>query len=230
MIDLPENHRLALRQLTRALDSIVPLDVLVLGGGTVLAARWRHRVSTDLDLFIEQRTFAAKIYRQAHLLWPRASELFDAVDLGREHFGARWRGIDITLSTAWCSALLDVQERSDESLEGIALETNAAILVRKMQGRMWGHGMFTERDVYDLAVAARHDPAALRAALSALTDEERTSIARELRLSKQWDQPEKQLLSPTHPDIANNLRAAAVEILALTGDAGATPRRDGDRP
>lgn len=230
MIDLPENHRLALRQFARALDGIVPLDALVLGGGTVLAGRWRHRVSTDLDLFVEQRTFAARIYRQAHLLWPRASELFDGVDLGREHFGARWRGIDITLSTAWCSALLDVQERSDETLAGIALETNAAILVRKMQGRMYGVGMFTERGVYDLAVSAKHDPAALRAALSALTNEERTYIARELRLSKQWDQPDKQLLSPTHRDIADNLRTAAVEVLARELDAEGkdTPRCAGE--
>ena len=219
MIDLPEHHLSALHRLTQALDRIVSLDALVLGGGTVLAARWQHRVSTDLDLFVEQRTFAA------HLLWPRASELFDVVDLGREHFGARRHGIDVTLSTAWCSALLDVQERSDEALAGIALETNEAILVRKMQARMCGLGMFTERDVYDLAAAAQHDPTALRTALSALTADERSYIARELRLSKQWDQPEKRLLSPTHGDIADNLRAAAVEVLALAmaEEAGTAP-------
>lgn len=228
MTDLQEHHLSALQRLTRLFDRIVPLDALVLGGGTVLAARWQHRVSTDLDLFIEQRAFAARIYRQAHLLWPRASELFDGVDLGREHFGARWHGIDITLSTAWCSALLDVTERSEETFAGIALETNEAVLVRKMQARMCGLGMFTERDVYDLVAAAQHDPAALRAALSALTADERTYIARELRLSKQWDQPEKKLLSPTHPDIANNLRDAAVELLApeLGAGTGAATRRD----
>ena len=117
-------------------------------------------------------------------------------------------------------------------LAGIALETNAAILVRKTQGCMYGVGMFTERDAYDLAVAAEHDPAALRAALSALTDDERTYIARELSMSKQWDQPEKQLLAPAHRDIASNLRAAAVEVPAHTMDAEAraAPRQDGDVP
>ncbi len=229
MVEFSEQHVAALHRLTRALDGIMPLDSLVLGGGTVLAARWQHRVSTDLDLFTEQRAFAAHIYRQAHSFWPRASELFDVVDLGREHFGARWRGIDITVSTAWCSALLDVRERSDEALAGVPLETNEAILVRKMQGRMYGLGMFTERDVYDLASAAQHDPAALNAALSALTEEERTYIGRELRLSKQWDQPQKRLLSPAHPTVAGNLRVAAVEIVAptLATGTGTAPDTEG---
>lgn len=208
----------ALERLVRALDGLAPLDALVLGGGTVLAARWGHRRSTDLDLFMDQRTFATAIYRQADRLWPRATELFDVADLGREHFGARTGGVDITISTAWCNALLDVRERSDEALAGISLETSEAILVRKLQGRMYGFGTFTERDVYDLAAAARHDPDALRAAVSALTVEERTTVTRELRLSKQWDQPEKPLLAPAHSDLAGNLRSAAADVLLRLDD------------
>lgn len=33
----------------------------VLGGGTVLAARWRHRVSTDIDLFTDIRNYRENI-------------------------------------------------------------------------------------------------------------------------------------------------------------------------
>ena len=217
MVELPEPMHTALERLAQALDGLVPLNALVLGGGTVLAARWQHRRSTDLDLFMDQRTFAMSVHRQAHRLWPRVTRLFDVADLGRDHFGARSGNIDVTVSTAWCGALADVPERSEEVIAGIPLETSAAILVRKLQGRMHGFATFTERDVYDLAAAARHDPDALGLAIRALTADERATIARELRLSKQWDQPEKQLLEPAHRDIADDLRGAAEAVLVRFG-------------
>ena len=37
----------------------LPESALTLGGGTVLAARWSHRISTDADLFCPPETFDA---------------------------------------------------------------------------------------------------------------------------------------------------------------------------
>ena len=172
MVELPERLHAALDRL----DGVVPLDALVLGGGTVLAARWHHRVSTDLDLFTDERSFAAQLYRQAHLIWPRAAEFFDVADLGRDHFGARTDGVDISISTVWCSALLDVGEHSGEIIAGFPLEASEAILVRKLQGRMFGFGTFTERDVYDLEPAHRDIAADLRGAAVAIVSRLATAL------------------------------------------------------
>ena len=198
----------------------MPLDDLVLGGGTVLAARWQHRLSTDLDLFMDQKAFA-RMYQRAGRFRPRLASRFDAADLGRDHFGARSGDAHITISTAWCGALLTVRERSGEAIAGIALETSEAILVRKLAGRMVGFGTFTERDLYDLAAADRHDPHALDAAFGALEPAERAYIGRELRLSKSWAQPEKALIDPSHPDIATDLRRTVLGIVARYATSGA---------
>ena len=60
-IELPERMREPFEGLSRAMLSVFPEGHVALGGGTVLEARWDHRVSTDLDFFI-----AAELLRDAY--------------------------------------------------------------------------------------------------------------------------------------------------------------------
>ena len=41
------------------------MDHALLGGGTVLAARWGHRLSVDLDFFMRQEAFDESITHRA---------------------------------------------------------------------------------------------------------------------------------------------------------------------
>ena len=47
----------------------------VLGGGTVLAARWRHRVSTDIDLFTDHERFTERVVSRREKVAARAGSL-----------------------------------------------------------------------------------------------------------------------------------------------------------
>jgi len=51
--------------LVQCLDAVGRDDALVLGGGTALAARWQHRQSTDIDLWLPDNLF---FQHQAYLV------------------------------------------------------------------------------------------------------------------------------------------------------------------
>ena len=48
---LPDTLTRCLSRIVEKLDTVINRDTYQLGGGTVLAARWNHRHSIDLDLF-----------------------------------------------------------------------------------------------------------------------------------------------------------------------------------
>ena len=54
---IPGNPGTVLARLAPLLSSWLGADGCVLGGGTVLAARWQHRVSTDIDLFTDHQRY-----------------------------------------------------------------------------------------------------------------------------------------------------------------------------
>ena len=47
-----------LQWFVQALDAWISRDSYEMGGGSILAARWHHRQSTDIDLFFDARTHA----------------------------------------------------------------------------------------------------------------------------------------------------------------------------
>ncbi len=60
-IDPPEPARTLLHRVKAALDEwvtpVCPEEApWRIGGGTLLAARWRHRLSTDIDIFLDERS------------------------------------------------------------------------------------------------------------------------------------------------------------------------------
>lgn len=63
-IVIPDNPGIVLARVAPLLSSWLGEDGCVLGGGTVLAARWRHRVSTDIDLFADHQRYRDAIFRR----------------------------------------------------------------------------------------------------------------------------------------------------------------------
>ena len=55
---IPGPHGAVATALFRELSRFIPEQHLSFGGGTVLAARWQHRDSLDVDLFCEPSTYA----------------------------------------------------------------------------------------------------------------------------------------------------------------------------
>ena len=111
---------------------------------------------------------------------------------------------------------------------GIATESSAEILARKLQSRILDLGVFTDRDLYDLLVAGERDPEALRRALASITEAERAAIASELgALPRHWSSGEP-VREPSHPDLLDDLALRArrlfeAEVDVAGGDQGTAP-------
>ena len=66
-IVIPGNPGIVLARVAPLFSSWLGEEGCVLGGGTVLAARWQHRVSTDIDLFkAERATIASELRTLPH--------------------------------------------------------------------------------------------------------------------------------------------------------------------
>ena len=199
-----------------------------LGGGTALAMRWAHRHSTDVDLFTDRGS-----YRR---LWQRRDAFKRAVvkSAGTPEVLAvrRWNtkivlqgGGEITLFT---SGPQTDEPRSPDTVAGtkVSLETNAEILAKKLWGRMLDSEQLLARDLYDFAVAHRHDPVAVKTAIENIDVSDLQQLKRELEvLPEGWvhRRGSRPLIRPAYPqeaaDPAPFVRAQVWhEILSRTPD------------
>ena len=147
------------------------------GGGSVLTARWNHRESRDLDVFINEtlwhewkalggeqktrRTFA----EQATRVRPSGDR---AVKIGPIETDEGTGSIDIIALPARCGMPGEGRDQVEGRSTRNALDT-WSILAAKLMGR--GHEA-RNRDVYDMAVALDREPKEASAAIAGLTAEE----------------------------------------------------------
>ena len=139
-----------------------------LSGGTILAAQWHHRKSTDIDL---------KIHPKAGILAldPRYDTSFgsEMVELGASEPTHRQDQVIIPFP----NGKIDIFQAETEptvgerltNIDGIeeVVLSNAQILSGKIAGR----GLDSPtRDLFDIAVAAEMDPRALEVAVNSVAD------------------------------------------------------------
>ena len=67
-IVIPGNPGVVLARIAPTLTEWLGPGGCVLGGGTVLAARWQHRVSTDIDLFTDLERYQEAIVSQREMV------------------------------------------------------------------------------------------------------------------------------------------------------------------
>lgn len=145
----------------------------VLGGGSVLAARWRHRESTDLDLRLVDRTDVEDLRPgNAHDLARLVGGF--CVEDGRTHLTVLVGAgrIDVKAEALFLSG--DETRCFVDGVEA-AVESNAQILRGKFE-RALVHGQSVVRDVYDVITAETQDPAALAVAVNVLPEAERLDV------------------------------------------------------
>ena len=200
---LPRSIVQSIQQVYRYTRRYFPEHVLTLGGGTVLQARWSHRVSTDADLFCSPETFDAVVRTHGNALEEALCSIADDPEqtfVDRIAIYARIENTEVTI----LPAVRHTGGRTFRYVPGTGIETwtNADILAGKLLHRICEGGVVEPRDLYDVAAAAHFDPAALRKAVNVLTLRQQQTVSSRLALLPElWaDASEKPLLGmPEQP-------------------------------
>jgi hypothetical protein len=132
----------------------LPVDEWTFGGGTVLMRRHRHRLSKDIDIFIDNPEFLG-------YLNPRLSNVAESLTTDyvedTEYIKLRFPDGEIDFVVA---APLSQHPANLETVVGrpFLVETSTEIVAKKI----WHRGQqFTARDILDLAMVAEREPEAL---------------------------------------------------------------------
>ncbi len=202
------------------LSGFIPSESLSFGRGTVLAARWNHRRSLDVDLFCEPAAYDA--------LGPA----------GRARLEAAIKTIPgCAEEPTWCDSIATYAEI--DGLEAtllprtvgigsvcttrlagtrLVLQSNAQILYAKISRRMYAGGEIAARDAYDLVCAQHFDPSALQFALACVDPWEIHVVREIIRMmpaERLIDDSVKPLIDPCFRWTAAELRGAVLEALDL---------------
>ena len=140
---------------------------LRMGGGTVLAMRWGHRLSTDVDLVLNGEVHQQLILRVRNDLRAELQEMRERREIKKYRVSARFAGWEYADSGPISLSASSAQRRCDgtEADTGIALASTEAILTGKLLGRVLVGGQLVARDGYDLCSAFHHDPSVVRSVL-----------------------------------------------------------------
>ena len=156
-----------------------------IGGGTVLAARWQHRHSTDVDCFISEEAFRLVYEEKSSSMLSLLEELEDNGVLQAKELHSRVLVMDFSdlgqLSLVAGNSLTRAcQVQEYEVSTGIRLEPTAEILAKKIAFRVLD-GRWKQRDFFDLVVCSNIDPDAYKTALDVLTENEKSAVGEILR-------------------------------------------------
>ncbi len=231
-LDLPRGPAELLEAVRKPLaDHLGGEQNIRLGGGTALAARWRHRHSTDVDLFTGHEAYA-NLYRNSD----RFSADIEVHTRAVEQLGVGHRYTLIALRdgevTVLATTSLTDRPVSSDTVRGtgVLLETNAEILAKKLTYRLAEYHIFVPRDLYDIAVAQRLDPEALDDALATVPPPSLDDIRNELDvLPPSWaDRHREPLLEPAYADEAVHSAAIVRRVIGrhLDGRDPTIPPRD----
>ena len=105
-----------------------------------------------------------------------------------------------------------------------------AIAGEKVQSRILDNGVFADRDLYDLLVAAELDQEALRRVLASITAEERAMIASELRALPRDRSISEPIREPTYSRLVPDLARRAGRLFDVDNWRGRTRRRSTSKP
>ena len=188
-----------------------------LGGGTALAARWHHRHSTDIDLFVDPKYYERLFKKEQRFRADLERHAPGAQNILIEPGFARIVLMDdgeISIST---SPSLTSDPVSNDTVRGtgVPLEATAEILAKKLRYRMIQNAQILPRDLYDIALARRNASVALDTALSTLKVEHVQDIDAELGyLRPGWIERHHQpLIAPMHRADAANAIGIVREVL-----------------
>ena len=206
-------------QMFEKLTSFIPPQHLSFGGGTVLAARWKHRVSVDVDLFCEPTTYGRLTPVQRAGIEKAIKEIAGCAP------SQTWcediatyteiRGIEATV----LPGIIVIEPSKPTTLDGtrLTLQSSAQILYGKIAWRMYEGGEIAVRDTYDLACARMHDPQALAQARSHASPRVLATVSEIImQLPEGWSaDSDKALIQPRYAWSEAELQSGALAALRL---------------
>lgn len=173
-----------------ALDEIGPGVKWTLGGGTALALKLNHRISYDIDIFIEDaghlRALSPNRNTVSRAITDRWQEPGNYLKLEHEQ-GA----IDFILATRQTDLVPWLYKFNGRE---IPVEEPAEILAKKLKFR---GSQFMPRDIFDLLAVHRFDPTIVKAAIAAVPDGARRAMDRIRRIEKRYRETIEDDVNPT---------------------------------
>lgn len=212
-----------------------------LGGGTGLAAVWRHRHSTDVDLFMDGSAYRAVSvsaekrlaleHQLRSVLSPTALEIQNGFLKLISQEG------ELSLSTT-PHPLPFIPSQTDQVADTlIEIEPPAMVIGRKIHARMLSNGVFVLRDMYDIAAASVFAKDDLSKVLRTISDSDRAALRSELTsLPSNWASlplSGRPIINGVAPDtLARNPGRSLQVVIQLLDDnwALANQLRNQDRP
>ena len=206
-LTMPQELHSALQALDNVFVHLLPEVSVVMGGGTVLAARWDHRRSTDIDLFVSPKTMIT-LMNQMNLSYQGAVTRLQTVgNATMEPFNGFLSGEigSVPFSLA-ASEFIKDNRLGDEQVGSTNFQaaTNQEILAGKIQGRL--HRRSSQpvtapvRDLYDIIVARHMAPGLVNSVLDGITPKGRAVIANDLKLLPEnlHETDPKRLMNPRY--------------------------------
>ncbi len=172
-LTLPDSLAYCLSKIVDKLDTLIERHTYQLGGGTVLAARWNHRYSTDLDLFFTGYSTPA-ILTDIYTAFQNEAEFSPTGFYPSDGFDGHYMGVPFSFVKT-----IDVSKDrvSKDTAYGIGTESSIEILSKKIRGRIINRSTFVIRDMYDLSVALYKEPDMLKHAFETIPQEGRDVLA-----------------------------------------------------
>ncbi len=182
-LTLPEPARTLWRttrdSVRQGLDAIGHRIEYRLGGGTILAARWGHRISFDVDLQLDEGVDLERLEQAEHGWFRRQVRELGAIP----EYSARLNLYDIRFGEGpdqqevqlWSHRLAIARGHGVETVEGReeTVLSNAQILRGKLQRA--AHKL--ARDVYDIRTAGELDPQSLEIAVNTIPHQRLDTLA-----------------------------------------------------
>lgn len=198
-----------------------------IGGGTTLEARWHHRNSLDVDLFVRASALEDTIRHDRQRL---REALRSLTNRPGERFQIGHDFLSVTLSGAPVNMIVDREMTSTPfateqvAPTGVRAQSTEEILAKKIHLRIIGDRTFQPRDFYDLAWCAQHDHKAWRRTTSAVTEQEWRNIRRALEtMPSDWGLSDQALTTAADPMLVADLKGRSI-ALARDEAVNARPR------
>ena len=185
VLHLPEPARTLLHTTFETIDGMLGEIVPEgrrwrLGGGTVLAARWMHRKSTDVDIFLPANSGIAALDPRWN---PRFTNAMNALGASRVEVQDR------SLKFSFPEGRIEVTQLDptpNMPLEPAVVDGRDTTVYGNSQiltGKLYGRGKrLPPRDIFDIAVARHKDSSALRTAVNYLDSNLHAEILHTIRM------------------------------------------------
>ena len=229
---MPRSLAEPLQPLSVAFGRLLPDLKVVVGGGSVLAARWFHRHSTDIDMFVSPEAMA-RLLGEQNLMYAAVAAHLKGVTrtVSLDAFSGFLAGdLDGTTFSLAASEFVRDDRPSSETVAGTHFHaaTNEEVVAGKIRGRLHRRGdkpvEAPVRDLYDIAVAPYFEPGLIDRILHGIVPRGRAVIAADLRLLPEDIQEtgSKPLIRPRYAFEWRTL-AAAVADAVEAGDESLLP-------